>query len=92
MSDQDADTLIQNGYDRWLRLEGEKDAISADLKELMAELKSRGLEPKPLRAAFRRRRDSEDQSKVDADAEFEAMVDLYLTALARDARKGRIAA
>ncbi|WMT88253.1 DUF2312 domain-containing protein [Pelagibacterium sp. 26DY04] len=87
MSTSVADEIIQSGYRRWLNLEEAKKAVSDDLKELMAELKGQGLDPKVARAAFRRQRDSEDARKVAADEEFEALVDLYLASLARDARK-----
>jgi uncharacterized protein (UPF0335 family) len=87
MSESVADEIIQSGYRRWLALEERKAEVASDLKELMAELKSGGLDPKVARAAFRRQRDSEDAQKVAADEEFEALVDLYLASLARDARK-----
>ncbi len=83
-----ADEIIQSGYRRWLLIEEAKEAASADAKELMAELKSAGLDPKIARAAFRRERDAQDAQKVAAEEENETMIDLYRAALARDARKG----
>lgn len=80
-----ADEIVQSGYRRWLVIEEAKQAASDDAKELMAELKSHGLDTKVARAAFRRKRDSEDAQKVAADEEFEAQVDLYLASLARNA-------
>ena len=79
------DEIIQSGFRRWLALEEQKDAVSADLKELMAELKSQGLDPKICRAAFRAERDAQDAQKSAAAEENEALVDLYRAALARNA-------
>lgn len=85
MSGNVADELVQSGYRRWLLIEEARAAASEDAKELMAELKSAGLDPKVARAAFRRQRDSEDFQKSAENEEFEALVDLYLASLARDA-------
>src|SRR5690606_36409114 len=72
-----ADDLLRNGFERWQRLEGEKQAISDDLKELFQELKGHGFDGKALRAAFRK------VAKVDdADVqELNAVVDLYVDSL-----------
>lgn len=72
-----ADDLLRNGYDRWARLEGEKQAISDDLKELFVELKGHGFTPKALRAAYRK------VAKVDDTEvqEHDAVVDLYVGSL-----------
>ncbi|UJW87917.1 GapR family DNA-binding domain-containing protein [Devosia sp. SL43] len=93
-----ADDLLRNGYERWARLEGEKAAISEDLKELFGELKANGLDGKALRAAFRKVAKAGD---TEADLH-DATVDLYVGSLlgprikpsgtkvatqARDARK-----
>ncbi|WEK05739.1 MAG: DUF2312 domain-containing protein [Candidatus Devosia phytovorans] len=77
--DSVADDILRNGFDRWQRLEGEKQAISDDLKELFSELKNQGFDGKALRAAFR------DVAKVDdADVqEHNAVVDLYVNSLLR---------
>lgn len=86
--DDFAHNLIRAFYERWDRLESEKDAISGDLKELFAEAKGNGFDTKVLRKLFR------DQ-KADAGErqEFEALYDLYAAALngplARDARDAR---
>lgn len=86
--DDFAHNLIRAFYERWDRLESEKDAISGDLKELFAEAKGQGFDTKVLRKLFR------DQ-KADAGErqEFEALYDLYAAALngplARDARDAR---
>lgn len=82
MSDSIADDILRSGYDRWLRLEEEKAAISDDLKELMAELKGQGFTPKALRESFRRVRYAGDA----AIEEHDALVDLYVTSLTRDTR------
>jgi uncharacterized protein (UPF0335 family) len=87
-----ADEIIQSGYRRWLALETEKDALSEDLKALMAELKAQGLDPKICRAAFRAERLSSDAQKSAAAEEVDALVDLYRAALARNAHvRGRAA-
>lgn len=72
-----ADDLLRNGYERWLRLEAEKDAIGDDLKELFAEFKSRGFAPKALRESFRRVRNINDADQQEHDA----IVDLYVASL-----------
>lgn len=72
-----ADDILRNGFDRWQRLEGEKQAISDDLKELFQELKGNGFDGKALRAAFRK------VAKIgDTDVqELNAVVDLYVDSL-----------
>lgn len=72
-----ADDILRNGYERWQRLEGEKQAISDDLKELFQELKSNGFDGKALRAAFRMVAKAGDV----AVEEHNAMVDLYVDSL-----------
>lgn len=88
--DSVADDILRNGFERWQRLEGEKQAISEDLKELFSELKNQGFDGKALRAAFR------DVAKVDdADVqEHNAVVDLYVNSLlrGRSAKVGTIPA
>lgn len=87
-TDSIAQDLIRSFFERWERLETEKDAISGDLKELFAEAKGNGFDTKVLRKLFR------DQ-KADASErqEFEALYDLYAAALnaprVRDARDAR---
>lgn len=72
-----ADDLLRNGFERWQRLEGEKQAISDDLKELFAELKGQGFDGKALRAAFRQVEKAGDASVE----EHNATVDLYVGSL-----------
>jgi uncharacterized protein (UPF0335 family) len=82
-----ADTQIKAIFDRWERLEGEKKAISDDLKELFSEAKHAGYDGKALRAAFNRK--VKQDAATPEDAHFDAVVDVYLDALngvARDAR------
>jgi len=89
----DADELLADAFRRWQNIEAAKKAAADDSKELFAELKSKGFDnTKAVRAAFRRKVDSEDAEKVAKDEEFEGLVEIYLISLARDARKGRIAA
>ncbi|KAA0684551.1 DUF2312 domain-containing protein [Neorhizobium sp. P12A] len=90
MTDSTAQDEIKAFFSRWLSLEEEKQRIADDLKELFKESKGRGFGSKELREAFRRKV-KEDEANP-ADAEFEAVVDVYLDALnapkasTRDAR------
>ena len=72
-----ADDILRNGFERWQRLEGEKQAISDDLKELFAELKSQGFDSKALRAAFRTVAKASDMEVQ----EHNAIVELYVDSL-----------
>lgn len=86
--DSVAQDQIKAFFQRWERLEEEKQAISNDLKELFAEAKGNGFDTKVLRKLFR------DQTADASDRqEFEALYDLYAAALngslARDARDAR---
>lgn len=67
---------VRSFFDRWQRLEQAKAEISDDLKELFAEVKSRGFNTKAMRIAFRDKVKSENMT--DADREVDALVDLYL--------------
>ena len=77
MNDSIADDLLRSGYNRWLRLEEEKQAISQDLKELFIELKGNGFTPKALRESFRRVRNINEADQQEHDA----LVDLYVASL-----------
>ncbi|WP_416067759.1 GapR family DNA-binding domain-containing protein [Rhizobium sp. ZK1] len=82
-----ADTQIKSYFQRWKRLEGEKKAISDDLKELFSEAKHAGYDSKALRAAFNRK--LKQDAGPTADQQFDMVVDTYLDAIkgvARDAR------
>ena len=70
---------LRSIYARWERLEEEKAATSADLKELFLEAKGNGYDAKALRAAFRLRSMSSDEGVK--QSEHEALVDLYLAGL-----------
>lgn len=70
---------LRSIYARWERLEEEKAATSADLKELFIEAKGNGYDAKALRAAFRLRSMSSDEGVK--QSEHEALVDLYLAGL-----------
>lgn len=76
MSDGVADDQIKAFFERWQRLEEEKGAISGDLRELFAEMKANGFDTKVARAVFRDK--TKDQN---ARSEFEAIYDLYWSAL-----------
>ena len=79
MSDQ-----LRSIYARWQNLEADKAAISEDLKELFAEAKSNGYEPKALRIAFRLKAKAEGPEAAEA-AETAALVETYIAALSYDA-------
>jgi uncharacterized protein (UPF0335 family) len=83
-----ADGQIKAYFQRWERLEGEKKAISDDLKELFKEAKSFGFDGKALRAAFNRKAKLDEGDP--ADAQFEMTVDTYLNALNGSPRDARL--
>lgn len=58
------------------RLEEEKKTISDDIKEVYAELKGTGFEPKAVRTIIRLRKQDQNER-----AEAEAILDLYMAAL-----------
>jgi len=70
---------LRSIFDRWSRLEGEKATLAEDLKELFAEAKGNGYDPKALRIAFRTKTKAE--AETDADRETAALVETYLSAL-----------
>lgn len=75
MSDQ-----LRSIYSRWQNLEADKAAISEDLKELFAEAKSNGYEPKALRIAFRLKASAEGPKAAEV-AETASLVETYIAAL-----------
>ncbi|TBF08696.1 DUF2312 domain-containing protein [Rhizobium ruizarguesonis] len=85
-----ADGQIKSFFQRWETLEAEKQQVADLMKDLFAEAKGFGYDTKALRAAFRLKAKQDLDSL--ADAEFEAIVDTYMSALnaptvqARDAR------
>lgn len=76
MSDSVAHDQIQAFFQRWQRLEEEKANISGDLKELFGEAKANGFDTKVLRVVFR-----DKVADQNAKSEFEAVYDLYWSAL-----------
>lgn len=71
---------LRSVFTRWLALELHKAEISDDLKELFAEAKGNGFDPKALRLAFRTKvKDSEPLSEADKNTA--ALVETYLVAL-----------
>ncbi|RMF73951.1 MAG: DUF2312 domain-containing protein [Alphaproteobacteria bacterium] len=58
------------------RLEEEKQALLADIREVYAEAKAQGFDPKIMRQVVRLRKKDRDQR-----AEEEALLDLYLRAV-----------
>ncbi len=71
-------------FERWQRLEEEKAEISEGLKELFAEAKGNGYDPKALRIAFRVEAMTPDELKKDEDLYVLAAV--YGTALVEKPR------
>jgi uncharacterized protein (UPF0335 family) len=71
-----AQAQLRGLVERIGRLEEDKAAVSADLKEVYAEAKSNGFDPKTLRKVIRIA--SEDKAKRQQD---QALIDLYLSAL-----------
>lgn len=71
-----AASQLRSFIERIERLEEEKAGITADIREVYAEAKSNGFEPKAMRQVIRLR-------KMDRDArqELEALVDLYESAV-----------
>lgn len=77
--------IIASYYARWEPYEAQRRDIARDLKELFAEAKSNGLNPKSLRAAFAEQYRVENQTSDEAEkrATNDADFELYLSALAR---------
>jgi uncharacterized protein (UPF0335 family) len=83
-----ADGQIKSFFQRWENLEAEKKQVADLMKDLFIEAKSLGYQPKAMRAAFRLKTKQDLDSP--ADAEFEAVVDIYLDALNSPARNARL--
>lgn len=75
---------LRSIYARWERLEEEKRATAEDLKELFAEAKGNGYEPKALRIAFRLKAAAEGPGAAETAATA-ALVETYIAALSFDA-------
>lgn len=67
---------LQSLIERIERLEEEKKAIAEDIKEVFAEAKAHGFDPKIMRQVLKIRKMERAERQ-----EIEAMVDLYLSAL-----------
>ncbi len=67
-------------FSRWRNLEDEKARIAEDAKELFAEARGNGYEPKALRLAFRLQMKA-DEPQTDADKATQALAETYLAAL-----------
>jgi uncharacterized protein (UPF0335 family) len=83
-----ADGQIKSFFQRWENLEAEKKQVADLMKDLFIEAKGIGYQPKAMRAAFRLKTKQDLDSP--ADAEFEAVVDIYLDALNSSARNARL--
>lgn len=71
-----AQTQLKTIIERIERLEEDKAAVAADLKEVYAEAKGNGFDTKILRKVIRLRK--QDKAKVQEE---EALIDLYLSAI-----------
>ena len=69
-------TEIKSSIERYERLQEEKDEISSDQRELMAEVKSNGFDVKTIRRIIRERRQDKAKRK-----EEEAIYDTYAHAI-----------
>ncbi len=67
-------------FSRWRNLEDEKARVAEDAKELFAEARGNGYEPKALRLAFRLQMKA-DEPQTDADKATQALAETYLAAL-----------
>ncbi len=67
-------------FARWRNLQDQKAAIAEDSKELFAEAKSNGFEPKALRLAFAAALEA-DKPVSDTDKATQDLADVYLEAL-----------
>ena len=80
MDDPVAGDQLKSIVERIERLEEEKHTIADDIKEVYAEAKGNGFDPKILRMVIRiRKRDANER------AEEEAILDLYLQAVGETA-------
>lgn len=68
-----SNSQLKSITERINRLEDDKKALSEDIRDVYAEAKSNGLDPKALRVIIRRQR--ADAKKL---AEHEAVVELYM--------------
>ena len=73
-------TQLVSIFARWRNLEDEKARIAEDAKELFAEARGNGYEPKALRLAFRQAAKA-DEPVSDTDRATQALAETYLAAL-----------
>lgn len=81
---QIAQDRLRSFIERIERLEEEKAALMADIKEVYAEAKGTGFDPKTMRKVIRLRKMEENDRQ-----EEEFLLDTYLTALGMLDRPGR---
>lgn len=79
-----ADDMLRSYFERWQRLEAEKQQIAEDLKELFAEAKCNGFVPKAMRRVFAELT-RDDAERAEAN-ELDAVCDLYHASLTRGTR------
>lgn len=79
MAEMAADTRLRLLIERIERLEEEKKGISDDIKDVYAEGKATGYDPKAMKAVVRIRKQKPDDRK-----EQEAILEVYLSALGID--------
>ncbi len=77
-------------FARWRNLQDQKAAIAEDSKELFAEAKGAGFEPKALRIAFAAALEA-DKPVSDTDKATQDLADVYLEALGTNNALARIA-
>lgn len=83
MTDQSvADDLLAGFHKRWEACEARKRDVQDDLKALSAEIKAAGFDASVARAAFRQVSMADDAKTQERDA----LIDLYVSSLTRDAR------
>ncbi len=86
----DTNNQLVSIFARWRNLQDQKAAIAEDSKELFAEAKSNGFEPKALRLAFTAALEA-DKPVSDTDKATQDLADVYLEALGTNRAIARIA-
>jgi uncharacterized protein (UPF0335 family) len=71
--------LVKNYVDRLDNLETEKAAVASDIRDVKAEAKAQGLDPRALTLIVKRKR--EDTAAKEKRQELEGTVDQYLHAM-----------
>jgi uncharacterized protein (UPF0335 family) len=75
-NEDDTAGVLRSYIERVEQLESEKKDISENIKEVFSEAKGNGFDTKVMRAVIARRKKDKDDL-----AEFEAILEMYLTAL-----------